>query len=84
MVDKLIGRLKGGNEIKQKYLKMIISSQIKLNEDQIRTVNTSKKDLKIYSILDEVKFKPDQEILKNATINPYIVKKTETLEKIKA
>jgi hypothetical protein len=32
MVDKLLGKAKDGSDIKKKYLKMLISSQIDINK----------------------------------------------------
>ncbi len=71
LVDKLIGNLKEGKDIKRNYMQMLLSSNIKLNEEQIHFINESQKNYPS-TILDAKMSKPDPALEKWVTLNPVL------------
>ena len=43
LVDKLIGKLKEGKALKQRYLQMIMASTVDVDSEWINKINTSQK-----------------------------------------
>ncbi|CDW80270.1 UNKNOWN [Stylonychia lemnae] len=83
LIEKLVGKLKEGRDIKKRYMQMILSSSIQLDKEKIDLVNQSQKQMQPVTIIDQHMLRPDASLEKFVQINPLLGLKYTTLEDIK-
>eukprot|EP00347_Sterkiella_histriomuscorum_P000737 403374698 len=95
LVNKLMGNLKEGKDLRRKYMKMILSSTVTLNEEKIELLARKKRSQRGNNVGDNTgeqfqpqilefnQTQPDPQVIKQACINPVLQVKQIEVEDVR-